>query len=294
MGDYRVMGVVETINIISDIIKCFNEGLGILFKFNEHYDSWKEKRLIKKENQISLYCNLIDIMTDQKVLRCKETAFNSVLLYMSDPLYDMEFCKNKLLKEYNLNVKHFKDEKELKQLSSVILEHPKDSIIVIRNNYRKKGLTLQFEMLNIVPGNDNLCYTMTCKSKCNLRNGDYKRIANELLESVIIEIMQTYQKYQQTVVKSMNRLELEARILTRMGYTDFIFKQIDMGYGLEIKLENRKLILGIPYDYPQKPPTVVLLCNGSYKEVKFGNNWETLFTIGHIVTAIEEGEKERC
>jgi len=65
-----------------------------------------------------------------------------------------------------------------------------------------------------------------------------------------------------------------------------------MGYGLEIRLGKNRLIIGLPFDYPKKAPTVVQINGQSYRQIEFENNWDPFLTIGHIVNAIAEGAKD--
>lgn len=279
------MEIFQTIVNIKEIINCFNEGFTFISRFNEHYEKWTANKHNAKTPAVSINYDAINIRSCKVLPKSKSTDDN-ILVYMSRQLFNIESCRNRVMQSTNIRVEPFCDDKKLEEFSSVMLEHQKESMIVIRNEYKNSSLTLQLDMLNIVPGNDDICYRISYKAKCGLIENNYKDIATSLLENVVAEIIKTYRKYQQTVGISRERLELEARILNQMGYTDIIFKQVKMGYGIEIQSGRKKFIIGIPFNYPKEAPTVVQIDDHSYRQIEFESDWEPFLTIGHIVKAI--------
>lgn len=276
---------MDLLGIATTTLGCLNEGLDFFFKVNECYEIWNSRKVEKSEKSVSISGDAVNL----KEKKCEKRTCERILLYISD-IIDNEKCQNTTLQKYNITKNFFHDDKNLNQRSSVISKHSKDSIIVIRTKYEKKVLNLQLELLNIVPGNDDICYVLSCSAECSSKCKD--KILNEFINEAIKQIIQIYEKYQQTVDKNRERLELEARILVKMGYKDIIYKQVKMGYGLEIQLGDKKLMIGIPQEYPKIAPTVILLYENSYRKVDFGSEWEPFFTIAHIVKAIEKGEKK--
>lgn len=281
------MSVTNTILLIDSIIECIKEGMEIIITFNEYFANRKAGRIESAKRQLSTYYEIVDIKGEKGRIDPKRDCGN-ICLYLSEPLYCAGALENSPLQRMNVMFECFHDNEPLKQISSVISDHPDDSLIVVRNDNRNNQFNLQIEMINLVPGNDNLCYRVICKGEGNLKKDDYKTVVQNLLNEVITEIIKTYKKYQQTVSESFDRLELEAKILLKMGYPNLIFKPVRMGYGLEILQGKRKLLIGIPREYPKKPPTVALLQDDYYREVEFQDNWESLLTLGHIVRALEE------
>lgn len=284
------MEPLQTIVSITEVINCFNEGLTLISKFSEHYEKWSVKKHNKKNSLNSIDYDIINIKPKQ-VLPKPKSSNDNISVYMSEPLFNIESCRNSIVQTRNISIEPFYDDKRLNELSSVMLTHQRDSIIVIRNNYNAKLLTIQLDMLNIVPGNDDICYRISYKIKCDLKENNYKEITTSLLQNVISEIIKTYHKYQQTVRTCLDRLELEARILNQMGYTNVTYQQVEMGYGLFMHSGTKEFIIGIPLEYPRKAPTIVEMHGDSYRQIEFENTWEPFLTIGHIVKAIAGGNR---
>lgn len=287
------MDPLTVFEIITATIHCFKDGMDLIFKATEHYEKYRKKPLPERRNQITFQSDVIRVYARHTLGNIKKQS-GYVSLYISDQLYHSGLQRGMLQQNDLLKISPFYDTEDLSQLPSIILEHPKDSLIVIRSNYKNNYLTLQFEMLNIIPGNDDLCYRMWCQAKCDLTTADYATIANSLLAETVMEIMRAYAKYQKPVSESIDRLELEARILREQGYSNISYQKVDMGYGLDIQLGSKKLVIGIPDEYPRKAPTVVLVQDDSYAEIEFEADWEPFMTIGHIVTAIKNEEQKLC
>lgn len=287
------MDPLTVFEIITATIHCFKDGMDLFFKATEHYEKYRKKPSPEKRGQIIFQSDVIPVYAHPAPGNIKKQS-GYVSLYISSQLYYPGLQRGMLQQNDLMRINPFYDTEDLSQLPSIILEHPKDSLIVIRSNYKNNDLTLQFEMLNIIPGNDDLCYRMSCQAKCDLTSADYVTIANSLLEETVTEIMRAYAKYQKPVSESIDRLELEARILREQGYTNISYKKIDMGYGLDIQLGFKKIVIGIPDEYPRKAPTVVLIHDDSYVEIEFETDWEPFMTIGHIVTAIKNEEQKLC
>lgn len=287
------MDVLSAIEVISAAIKCFKEGIELISKATEHYEKYRKTSLPEKKDKVTFQSNVIHVNAGQPSGKIWNPS-GFVSLYISNQLYYSELQQSRLQQNYCIKINPFYDTQNLNQLPSVILEHPRDSLIVIRNNYTDNYLTLQFEMLNIIPGNDSLCYRMSCRVKCDIALNDYMKITNALLDDNVTEIMKAYEKYQQPVFISTDRLELEARILQEKGYSHISYKKIDMGYGLDLPLGLKQLVIGIPDEYPRKAPTVVLIYNNTFEEIEFENDWDSFLTIGHIVTAIKNKEQTLC
>lgn len=282
------MEALTVIEIIKGITECIKEGMDMLSVFNEHYQHFSRK-IRRKENSYTLSCNVVEVKTGQVFSGQREEGGN-VLLCISNSIGCSDELQYRRTGNHNMITEIFNDRENLEQISTIMKQHQKDSIIVIRSCRNKKILTLQVDMLNIVPGNDGLCYRINCSAKCNVFGENDKKNVKRYLDEIVDKIMNMHQKYQQTVDKSLDRLELEARILENAGCKNISFRQIDMGFGLDIELGNQKLIFGIPYKYPQKEPTVVVLNGDSYKQIEFGTEWDSFFTIEHIVKALSGGK----
>ncbi len=281
------MEILTVIEIIKGFADCIKEGMDILFTFNEHYKRYNKKIQIV-ENSYALNCN-IEKVTNKKEPSGQRKQGGNIFLFISDTISYLDESQYRK-SNYNMMVETFNDREQLSQISFNMKQHQKDTVIIIRSCHQKQTFTLQIDMLNIVPGNDGLCYRINCSAKCDEFSENDKKNIKKFLDEIIDKIMNVYQKYQQTLDKSLDRLELEARVLENAGRKNISFRQIDMGYGFDINLRNKKYVFGIPYRYPQEEPTVVVLHKDSYKQIEFGTEWDPFFTIEHILKALSGGK----
>ena len=216
---------------------------------------------------------------------------NSPAIYLSQDIYSNNGCAWAAGNVANISVEAYNE--RYTPTKEMLLKHAADSVIIVEADYSRTVTNLLFYMMNIVPCNDDKCYVLKFRIEHEANADMFSRFA-PILSSVLSEASRVFQKYRETVFRNQNRLELDARILSNMGYSNVEIRQVSDGFGLELPLSSRsygitpRLVIKLPYDYPRVKPLVLLKDNDTYTPIDLNVDWNPNYTIGHIVRAISE------
>lgn len=177
-----------------------------------------------------------------------------------------------------------------------------DSIVLVDLRQEKKTITVQFYILNIVPSCDDICYVIQF-SMHNCELDDSSAAYLKLIFNVVIDqTLEVFYKFRKPLRgDNYDRLELELRVLHRLGY-DPEFEETKKGYVCSFTIpslgsaamemigaSSAQVDMILPFSYPQSLPSVKILSpNGKTKEVDPEGPWNANYTLGHIIRALQE------
>lgn len=191
---------------------------------------------------------------------------------------------------------------ENSETETMLSNFASDSIVLVDLRQEKKTITVQFYILNIVPSCDDICYVIQF-SMHNCELDDSSAAYLKLIFDVVIEqTLEVFYKFREPLRgDNYDRLELELRVLNRLGY-DPEFEETKKGYAcsfvipslnseaMEMMGSSSALVDTIlPFSFPQSLPIVKLLSpNGKTKEIDLKDAWNANYTLGHIIRALQE------
>lgn len=177
-----------------------------------------------------------------------------------------------------------------------------DSIVLVDLRREKKTITVQFYILNIVPSCDDICYVIQFSMhNCELDDSSAAYL-EPIFNAVIDQTLKVFYKFRKPLRgDNYDRLELELRVLHRLGY-DLEFEETKKGYVCSFTIpslsseamemigaSSAQVDMILPFTYPKSPPSVKILSpNGKTKEVDLEESWNANYTLGHIIRALQE------
>ena len=191
---------------------------------------------------------------------------------------------------------------ENSEIETMLSSFASDSIILVDLRQEKKTITVQFYILNIVPSCDNLCYVI----QFSMHNCELDATSTAYLKLIFYEVidqtLEVFYKFRKPLRgDNYDRLELELRVLHRLGY-DPEFNETKIGYACSFMIpslssEAMEMIGAssalfyaiLPFSFPQSPPIVKISPpNGKMKDVVPDLVWNANYTLGHIIRALQE------
>lgn len=191
---------------------------------------------------------------------------------------------------------------ENNKITPLLSRFASDSIVLVDITPEKNSILIQFYVINIIPSCDNLCYSI----QFSLHNCVLDAYTIAQLKVIFSEVLEqaggAFYKYRQDLTGDhYDRLELELRVLHRLGY-DPEFTETSIGYACSIELRSlcldaRKMVgstsatlyVILPFSFPQQAPVLrISPPNGPTKKVIPDAVWNANYTVGHIVRALQE------
>lgn len=144
---------------------------------------------------------------------------------------------------------------------------------------------------NIIPGiSDTGVLSLRYRVPNSLEENDFEsKIIKEIC--TIVKILKNILPFCcKTINSNLSRLQLEAELLNKKGYTDIRFIEENDGYILELNVMGEQYVFFLPYDYPLVQPQIWVYKGRDSYEITFAKHcWKKEYTISEIISSIERG-----
>jgi len=287
---------------ISEIVKNFFECVEIEKRIK------REETLARTTTYIEENKNKLSVKVSYTVLEIKRTVEQKARLSGSRPtllaskdLIKDNSCHWALWAIQSLSVKAFDEKTE--NVVDLLSKYISDSVVIITTEHSRMESSIYFYILNIVPSNDEKCYVLKIRMEHNTTIEDIYHQFSVVISPVINQTANIFYKYRESISVTKDRLELEIRILDKMGFSNLDITQLSDGYGIDLPLANvivRKDIISalgdtpisvmikFPSSFPKNKPLIVLRSKNNHTNVDLDVDWNSNYTIGHIVRALQE------
>lgn len=220
-----------------------------------------------------------------------KTEPNQLTILLSDNLWREKVFDNFPLDCTDVKILKFGKAKERAWiLQELMCGQNMDSVTIISYEEQGHNCCLNFDILNLIPGNDDRCFRMEFAADRDRGFEVQSVLFVNMVREITMELIGAYKRYRKPVYMDMNRITLEAKILDTMGYRPVEFEKMESGYGLRISLgtDNESVLIILRNDYPKSKPEVVIKNFDVYVQVIIDTEWNNNYTVGHIVKALEE------
>ncbi len=156
-------------------------------------------------------------------------------------------------------------------------------LTVIENNYNE--ITVSVSTWNLIPGNRDITST---QFSIVLDDVDYSIVVESIIYYINV-LKGTYHLYTDSIANQKARLELEANLLYQAGYQEIIFNPCEIGYYIELPLDNNIITFFLPFNYPIEEPLIMVGEGKNAYEISFAEGiWRPSISISQIISAIDK------